>query len=108
MNEPIHVSEAAFEKTVLRSSIPVLVDFWATWCGPCKMLMPFLEQAAKDYEGKLLIAKINADEDGELCSAYQVQNLPTLYLFKNGEIVGRHVGSMSKSALYDFIDENIA
>lgn len=105
INEPIHVSDEAFEKTVLQSQLPVIVDFWAPWCGPCKMLSPILDDIASDYAGKLLVAKVNIDEYAETANAYQVQSIPTLLFVKNGEVVNRHVGSMSASALEEMVDE---
>lgn len=105
INEPIHVSDEAFEKTVLQSQLPVIVDFWAPWCGPCKMLSPILDDIASDYAGKLLVAKVNIDEYAETANAYQVQSIPTLLFVRNGEVVNRHVGSMSASALEEMVDE---
>ena len=91
-NEPINVTDAAFEKTVLQSSIPVIVDFWAPWCGPCKMIAPTVEELAKEYDGKALVAKVNTDDDPIWASRFGIQGIPTLIFFKGGKEVGRQVG----------------
>jgi len=85
-NEPIHVTDAAFEKTVLQSSIPVIVDFWAPWCNPCKMVAPTLDKLAKEYEGKILIAKVNTDENPEWIMKYVIQGIPTMLFVSNGKL----------------------
>ena len=94
IEEPVHVTDAAFEKTVLESSTPVIVDFWAPWCGPCKMVAPTLDKLAKEYSGKLLIAKVNTDENPEWAQKFQVQGIPTMLFVANGKIVHRQVGAM--------------
>jgi len=99
MGSPITVTKDTFESEVLSSDIPVLVDFWAEWCVPCKMLGPILEEIAGDYEGKLKIAKVNVDQDGELASSYSVISIPTIMVFKDGEIVNQKVGAGSKQAI---------
>lgn len=108
MNEPIHVNDAAFEKTILKSTLPVIVDFWAPWCGPCKMVAPILEKFAKEYDGKLLIAKVNTDENQEWASRYGVQGIPTMLFVYGGKVVHRQVGSvpeaMLREALAQFLD----
>ncbi len=108
MNEPIHVNDAAFEKTILKSTLPVIVDFWAPWCGPCKMIAPILEKFAKEYDGKLLIAKVNTDENQEWASRYGVQGIPTMLFVYGGKVVHRQVGSvpetMLREALNQFLD----
>ena len=91
INEPIHVTDAAFEKTVLESSLPVIVDFWAPWCGPCKMVAPILDKIATEYAGKLVVAKVNTDENAEWAMKYGVQGIPTMLLVYNGKIVNRKV-----------------
>ncbi|QCE34422.1 thioredoxin [Acetobacteraceae bacterium] len=103
----LNVSDAAFEKHVLKSEIPVLVDFWAEWCGPCKMLSPVLEEIAKEFEGKLKIAKINIENELETPTKYAVRSIPTLLLFKNGEIVERQVGALGKSQLSALIKPHL-
>ena len=99
MNEPIHVNDASFEKIIMKSSLPVIVDFWAPWCGPCKMVGPILDKFAKEYEGKLIIAKVNTDENQEWASRYGVQGIPTMLFVFNGKIIHRHVGSVPEAML---------
>ena len=105
MNEPIHVSDAAFEKTVIKSSIPVIVDFWAPWCGPCKMVAPILDKLAKDYEGKVIIAKVNTDENQEWAGRYGVQGIPTMLFVAEGKILHRQVGAVPEGLLREAIDQ---
>ena len=104
-SEPIHVTDAAFEKTVLQSSIPVIVDFWAPWCGPCKMVAPILDKLAKDYEGKILIAKINTDENPEWMMKYGIQGIPTMLFVAEGKIVNRQVGALPERMLRDTVTQ---
>ena len=94
-----------FETEVLKSDLPVLVDFWATWCGPCRMIAPVIEEIAKDYEGKIKVGKINVDEQGELAVKYGISSIPTLLLFKGGEVVKKTLGYMPKDAVEKFINE---
>lgn len=93
MNKPIHISDAEFEERVLNSELPVVVDFWAPWCGPCKMIAPVLEDMAKTYEGRLVIAKVNTDEYPEWAMHFGVQGIPTILFVENGEVVDRLVGA---------------
>lgn len=93
VNEPIHVSDAAFEKAVLKSDIPVLVDFWAPWCGPCRMVAPSVEKLAGEYAGRLLVAKVNTDDNPEYAMKYGVQGIPTLLFVRGGQVVDRIVGA---------------
>jgi len=102
-----HVTDSSFDREVLKSPIPVLVDYWAEWCGPCKMIAPALDDSAESYAGRLDIAKINIDENQSVPSQYHVRGIPTLMLFKNGEVVATKVGAMSKSQLTAFIDANL-
>ena len=102
-----HVSDASFEQDVLQSGAPVLVDYWAEWCGPCKMIAPLLDEVAKDYAGKLTIAKVNVDNNQGTAAKFGIRGIPTLMLFKNGSAVATKVGALSKSQLTAFIDSNI-
>jgi len=105
MNEPIHVNDDAFEKSILQSEVPVIVDFWAPWCGPCKMVAPILEKIAKDFDGKLLIAKVNTDENQEYAGRYGVQGIPTMLFIAGGKILHRQVGAVPENVLRDTIDQ---
>jgi len=108
MSEHIkHVTDKSFETDVLQSALPVLVDYWAEWCGPCKMIAPALDEAATDYAGRLTVAKINIDDNADIPGRYGVRGIPTLMLFKNGEIAATKVGALSKSQLAAFIDANL-
>lgn len=99
-----HVSDASFEADVLKSDQPVLVDYWAAWCGPCKMIAPILEEVATQYAGKLSVVKINVDENQDVPAKYGIRGIPTLMLFKNGEAAATKVGALSKSQLTAFLD----
>lgn len=103
----IHVSDSSFEEEVLQSTSPVLVDYWAEWCGPCKMIAPILDEIADEYEGKLTIAKINIDENRSTPQKYAVRGIPTLMIFKDGDVAATKVGALSKSQLSAFIDSVI-
>ncbi len=105
MTKPIHVSDSDFEKVVVGSNIPVLVDFWATWCGPCKMIAPILEDLAPVYEGKLTIAKLDVDANPQTATKFQIRSIPTLLIFKNGQVVDQIIGYQSKDALKAKLDK---
>lgn len=99
-----HVTDTSFEAEVLNAEGPVLVDFWAEWCAPCKQIAPILEEVAKDFEGKLTIAKVNIDENPQTPSKYNVRGIPTLILFKDGQVAGTKVGTVPKSALVQWVE----
>lgn len=107
MSKTLSVSQADFERVVLKAEQPVLVDFWAEWCGPCRMLAPTLDEVAQALEGKALVVKINVDENGELASQFGIRSIPNLLLFKNGKVVDTTVGLQSKSALINFISAHL-
>ncbi|GAB4488333.1 MAG: thioredoxin [Anaerolineales bacterium] len=108
IDTPIHVTDAAFEKTVLQSATPVIVDFWAPWCGPCKMVAPILDKLAKEYAGKVIVAKVNTDDNPEWAMKYGVQGIPTMLFIAGGKIVHRQVGAlperMLREALTQFLE----
>lgn len=103
----LHATDGDFNETVLNAEGPVLVDYWAEWCGPCKMIAPILDEIAADYAGKLKVVKLNIDDNPEAPQHYGVRGIPTLMLFKNGEVEATKVGALTKSQLAAFIDSNI-
>ena len=108
MSEHIkHVSDATFDKEVLQSSTPVLVDYWAEWCGPCKMIAPVLEDMAREYSGRLTVAKLDIDANPGITSQFGIRGIPTLILFKAGKPHAQKVGALSKSQLAAFVDSNL-
>ena len=106
-NNISHLTDETFEKEVLESNIPVLVDYWAEWCGPCKMIAPILDSLTNEYNGKLKISKINIDDNQQTPQKYGVRGIPTLMIFKNGNVEATKVGALSKSQLTDFINSNL-
>lgn len=107
MSKLVNVTDSSFESEVLQSDNPVLVDYWAEWCGPCKMIAPILDEISGEYDGKLKIAKLNIDENPETPPKYGIRGIPTLMLFKNGNVEATKVGALSKSQLTAFLDSNI-
>ena len=105
ISEPINVTDDAFEKSVLQSTVPVIVDFWAPWCGPCKMVAPTLEKLAKEYAGKLVVAKVNTDEHQMWASQYGVQGIPTMLFVAGGKIVHRQTGALPEAMLRDVVSQ---
>lgn len=103
----LHVTDADFNDTVIKSDKPVLVDYWAEWCGPCKMISPILDEISAEYADKLTVAKLNIDDNPTTPQHYGVRGIPTLMLFKNGEVEATKVGALSKSQLAEFINNNI-
>jgi thioredoxin 1 len=108
MSEHIkHVSDSTFDAEVIQSATPVLVDYWAEWCGPCKMIAPALEDVAKAYSGRLTVAKLDIDANPATTSKYGIRGIPTLLLFKGGQVAAQKVGALSKSQLTAFVDSNL-
>ncbi len=103
----VHTSDASFSSDVLKSETPVLLDFWAEWCGPCKMIAPILDEIAEEYKGRVKIAKINIDENPQTPPKFNIRGIPTLILFKNGTVEAQKVGAVSKSQLAAFLDNNL-
>lgn len=103
-----HITDASFEADVLQPGSTVLVDFWAEWCGPCKMIAPILDEVATAYQGKLSIAKMNVDENRAMPAKFGIRGIPTLMLFKNGELKATKVGALSKAQLTAFLDQQLA
>jgi len=102
-----HTSDASFQADVLDAGTPVLVDYWAEWCGPCKMIAPILDEVSKDYDGKLRVAKMNVDENRDVPSKYGIRGIPTLMLFKDGQLAATKVGALSKAQLTAFLDSHL-
>lgn len=103
----VHLTDDTFDNDVLKSPVPVLVDFWADWCGPCKMIAPLLDEIAGEYKGRLKVAKLNIDQNNRTPPSFGIRGIPTLLLFKNGEVEATKVGALSKSQLVAFVDSNL-
>ena len=103
-----HVSDASFDQDVLKSSTPVLVDFWAEWCGPCKMIATILDEVAQSFEGRLNVAKVNVDENRAIPAQFGIRGIPTLMVFKDGALAATKVGAVSKAQLEEFVNEQLA
>ena len=103
----VYVTDDSFDQDVIKSEIPVLVDYWAEWCGPCKTIAPILEEVVNDYSGKLIIAKLNIDENPQTPPKFGIRGIPTLMLFKDGDVEATKVGALSKSQLTAFLDSNL-
>ena len=104
MTEPIHVTDAEFETKIMQSSVPVIVDFWAPWCGPCRMVAPILDELSKEYDGKIVVAKVNTDENPQHAMQYGVQGIPTMLFVKDGQVVDRMVGAAPKPTIQQHIN----
>ena len=102
-----HISDTSFDSDVLKADKPVLVDYWAEWCGPCKMIAPILDELSKDYDGRLQVAKMNVDENRDVPAKYGIRGIPTLMLFKGGELAATKVGALSKAQLTAFVDAHL-
>ncbi|MBP8997124.1 MAG: thioredoxin [Anaerolineaceae bacterium] len=105
MSKPVHVTDAEFEKTVLQSKLPVIVDFWAPWCGPCRMVAPILDKIAQEYENKVVVAKVNTDENSEWAMKYGVQGIPTMLFVSNGKVLHKQVGALPEPVLRDVLKQ---
>ncbi len=104
----LHFTDASFDQDVLKSDVPVLVDFWAEWCGPCRMIAPTLETIAEEFAGRVKVGKVNVDENGATAGRYQVRNIPTLLLFKGGQVVDQRVGALGKSELQKLLAPHVS
>lgn len=107
MSKPVEISDSTFESEVLKSEVPVMVDFWAPWCGPCKMVAPILEEIASEYDGKLKITKMDVDQNPEVARQFKIMSIPSLLIFKEGKLVDQVVGALPKAQLVDHVTKII-
>ncbi len=107
MSHYTNATDASFDADVIQSDLPVLVDFWAEWCGPCKMIAPIIEEAAATYQGKLKVVKFDVQNNQAVSMKFGIRSIPTLMIFKNGQVHAQHIGALSKAQLTDFIEKNI-
>jgi thioredoxin 1 len=105
ISEPVHVTDAAFDQSVLKSELPVIVDFWAPWCGPCRMVAPILDKIAKEFAGKLVVAKVNTDENPDWAGRFGVQGIPTMLFIADGKVVHRQVGALPEGMLREVLNQ---
>ena len=105
MSQPVHISDDSFEEEVLKSDLPVIVDFWAEWCGPCKMIAPILEEVAAEHDGKIKVAKMDVDAHPRVASQYRIMSIPTLLFFKDGELVDQVIGAIPKAQLINYVSK---
>lgn len=103
----VYTSDSSFDNDVLKSDVPVLLDFWAEWCGPCKMIAPILDEVSREYAGRVRVAKINIDENPQTPPKFGIRGIPTLMLFKNGSVEAQKVGALSKKQLIEFLDQHL-
>ena len=108
ISEPVHVTDAAFEKTIMQSTLPAIVDFWAPWCGPCRMVAPTLDKLADEYAGELLVAKVNTDENPEWAGKFGVQGIPTMLFVAEGKVIHQQVGALPEPMLRDIVAQFLA
>jgi thioredoxin 1 len=108
MSEMIELNETNFEDEVKKSDVPVMIDFWAAWCGPCKMIAPFVEEASSTYDGKLKVGKVDVDNNQRIASEFAIMSIPAVLFFKNGQVVDQVIGAVPKKALFDRIDKVLA
>ena len=107
MSKPVEISDATFDEVVMKSDVPVIVDFWAPWCGPCKMIAPILEEIATEYDGKLKVAKMDVDSNTQIASQYKIMSIPSLLIFKGGQLVDQVIGALPKAQLLNHVSKVI-